>query len=260
VNGTEQITGTLADGGRSAALVANRTQPRSPYNPAGRWPGRYTIDLSSLLSQPDLTVPSGAGLGTVTADTNGNARFIVTLADGTKFVSAGAISRDGVFPLYQALYGGKGSVFSPLSFTNEGFSVIVGTANWSKPARPLDRLYPSGFVNSIGVFGLEYSRTVTTNALAAGVASVSFSALPTPDATHLLTWNRSTRLTNSAGVALTLNPVSGLWTGVYPETTSRQRLTFQTTLQPTVGAFLGRGFLIQSNISGLVTFTVTPVP
>ncbi len=258
VNGTERLTGTLAEGERAASLVAHRTQPRSPNNPAGRWPGKYTMDLGSLLAQPDLAVPSGTGLASVTADTNGNARFAVTLADGTKFLAAGAISKEGGFPLYQALYGGRGFIFSPLSFTNDGAPRILGTANWSKPARPLDRRYRSGFVNALAAQGSLFARTEITNVLAAGVASVSFSALPTPDTTNLVMWNRSTRLTNSSGLSLTLNPANGLWTGVYLEPASRQRLTLQTTLQPTVSAFLGKGFLIQSNVSGLVTFTVAP--
>lgn len=66
-------------------------------------------------------------------------------------------------------------------------------------------------------------------------------------------------MTNSAGFSVTLNLANGLWTGVYPEPLSRQRLTFQTTLQPAVGGYLGNGFLIQSNVSGLVTFSVAPL-
>lgn len=258
VNGTEQIAGTLAEGARVASLTANRTQPRSPNNPAGRWPGKYTMDFASLLMQLNPAVPWGAGIGTVTVDTNGNARFAVTLGDGTKFAAAGAISKDGSFPLYQALYAGRGSIFSALWFFNDGAARIVGVADWKKPARPLDARFRSGFTNSLAAQGSLYSFTEVTNALAAGVASVSFGFLPTPDTTNAVVWNRATRLTNSTGLSLTLNPASGLWTGVYPEPTSRQRLPFQTTLRPAAVGYLGKGFLLQSNISGLVTFTVAP--
>lgn len=258
VNGTEQITGTLDDGLSVASLTANRTQPRSPGNPAGRWPGRYTVDLASLVAQPDLTVPGGAGVATVTANTNGTAVWAVTLPDGTKVAAPGALSKDGAFPFYAALYGGKGSIFSPMTFTNDGAARIFGLANWSKPSRPLDARYRGGFTNVLDAHGSLYSRTEVTNALAAGAASVAIHFLPTPDSTNFVTWNRATRLTNSAGFSVTLNPANGLWTGVYPEPVSRQRLPFQATLQPAAGGLLGKGFLVQSNVSGLVIFTVAP--
>jgi hypothetical protein len=216
------------------------------------------MDFAGVLPPTNSTVPAGAGVGSVTADTNGNARFTIALADGTKLVAAGAISKDGSFPLYQALYGGGGSIFSSLSFTNDGASRIAGVAAWNKPARPLDARYRGGFTKAIEARGSIYSRTEVTNALAAGAASVRFNFLPTPETTNVVTWNHVARLTNSAGLSLTLSPASGLWSGVYFEPTSRQRLPFQTTLQPAVGGFLGNGFLIQSNVSGLVTFTVAP--
>jgi hypothetical protein len=53
-------------------------------------------------------------------------------------------------------------------------------------------------------------------------------------------------------MSLTLAPATGLWTGVYPEPASGRRLPFRTTLQPAPGGYLGAGFLIQSNVSGVV--------
>jgi hypothetical protein len=37
-------------------------------------------------------------------------------------------------------------------------------------------------------------------------------------------------------------------------------LPFKTTLQPGLGLFFGEGYVIQSNISGVVNFRLAPVP
>ncbi len=251
-SGTEQITGAIADVERVAVLAANRTQPRSAANPAGRFPGRYTM---SLAPQPGTVGPAGAGLAAVTANTNGSARFAGFLADGTPFASSGAISKEGFYPLYQPLYGGKGCIFSGLWLTNDPALPLLGLADWIKPTRPTDRIYPGGFTNRLEARGTSYTLSEVTNALASAVsATVQISGLPTPDTTSVMVWNRAARLTNSAGMSLALAPATGLWSGVYPEPVSGRRLPFKTTLQPALGGLLGAGFLIQSNISGAVNF------
>ncbi|MEY2407340.1 MAG: Divergent InlB B-repeat domain [Verrucomicrobiota bacterium] len=255
-NGTEKITGTVAEGERVAWLDANRTQPRSASNPAGRFPGKYTL---SILPEPASSGPAGAGVASVIADTNGNARLLGFLADGTPFSAVGSISMDGHFPLYQASYGGKGSISTWLLFTNGPVPSFSGTANWIKTARPADRMYPRGFTNVSSVNGSLYTVQQTTNALSsAGSATVEILGLPTPDTTNVVIWNRATRMTNAAGMTLTLAPATGLWSGVYPEPATHRKLPFKTTLQPGPGGQMGAGFIIQSNRSGLVNFILTP--
>lgn len=257
-NGTERITGTLAEGERVAVLVANRTQPRGPGNPAGRFPGRYTMALAPL---PGMAGPAGAGVASVTTDTNGNARFSGYLADGSAWAASGPISKDGFFPLYQVLYGGKGSVFSPLQFTNDPELMCSGDVSWIKPTRPADRLYAGGFTNVLNASGAIYTRDALTNALAATpTAGVQIVGLPTPGTSSAVLWNRATRMTNNLGMSLTLSSATGLWIGIYPEPQSGRRLPFKTTLQPGPGMFFGAGYVVQSNISGLVNFTLAPVP
>jgi hypothetical protein len=250
-NGTERITGPIAEGERVAELIANRTQPKSATNPAALYAGKYTI---SFMPEAGVIGPAGASLAAISADTNGNLKLSGFLADGTKLTANGAVSKDGLFPLQQPLYSGKGSVFSWLMFTNAPYADLVPIVNWTKPTRPADKRNPGGFTNLLTGLGTRYSLSELTNDLAAmPTSALAVGALPTPDTTNALAWNPTQRrMTNSAGITVTLNPATGLWDGIYPESMSRQRLPFKTTLHKFADQYVGFGYIIQSNITGKV--------
>src|SRR5262249_52931025 len=152
------------------------------------------------------------------------------LADGTKLAAKGAVSKDGLFPLQQSLYGGKGSVISWLIFTNDPGTNLAALANWTKPTQPGATRYAGGFTNRLEGFGTRYSLSQVTNDLAAMSSNAVFVvALPTPDTTNSVSWSTALRrMTNAAGMKVTLNAATGLWDGVYPESVSRQKLPFKT--------------------------------
>jgi len=256
-NGTERITGQLAEGSRIAELIANRTQPKSATNPAALYAGKYTM---YFLPEAGAAGPAGAGLAAISADTNGNLKLSGFLADRTTLAAKGAVSKDGLFPLQQTLYGNKGSVISWLMFTTAVDLDLFASVNWTKPPRPTDRRYPGGFTNTLGGVGNRYSFGELTNALATlGSSAVIVSALPTPGTTNGVAWNPTQRrMTNAAGLTLTLNAATGLWDGIYPEPMSRQRLAFKTTLQKLSNYYIGTGYVIQSNITGNVVFEHSP--
>ncbi|HEU0009425.1 MAG TPA: hypothetical protein VFT34_06385, partial [Verrucomicrobiae bacterium] len=256
-NGTERITGPIAEGGRVAELIANRTQPRSATNPAAPYAGKYTL---SFVPEAGVPGPAGASLAAISADTNGNLKLSGFLADGTKLAAKGAVSKDGLFPLQQPLYSSKGSVQSWLMFTNDPGTNLVALANWTKPMRPADKRYPGGFTNLLDGFGTRYSLLELTNALSAMPSNaIAVGALPTADTTNAVFWSPTQRrMTNAAGMTVTLNAATGLWDGVYPESVSRQRLPFKSTLQKLADRYVGLGYIIQSNITGTVVFG--PVP
>ena len=256
-NGTERITGQIAEGSRVAELLANRTQPKSATNPAAPYAGKYTI---SFTPQGGALGPAGASLAAVGADTNGNLKLSGFLADGTKLAAKGAVSKDGLFPLQQTLYSSKGSVVSWLMFTNAPDLDLAALAKWTKPARPTDKRYSEGFTNSLGGIGNRYSFSELTNALATLTSNaVIVTALPTPDTTNAVAWNPTQRrMTNALGLTVTLNAATGLWDGIYPEPVRRQRLAFKTTLQKLADYYIGTGYVIQSNITGNVVFGHVP--
>ncbi|MGH8247467.1 MAG: InlB B-repeat-containing protein, partial [Gammaproteobacteria bacterium] len=256
-NGTERITGPIAEGDRIVELLANRTQPRSATNPAAPYAGKYSL---SFVPETGVPGPAGASLAAISADTNGNLKLSGFLADGTKLTAKGAVSKDGLFPLQQPLYSSKGSILSWLIFTNTPGTNLVALANWTKPTRPADNRYPGGFTNLLAGFGVRYSLSELTNDLAAmPLNAVAVGALPTPDTTNAVVWSSTLRrMTNAVGMTVTLNAATGLWDGIYPESVSRQRLPFKTTLHKLADHYLGLGHIIQSNITGTVVFG--PVP
>jgi hypothetical protein len=255
--GTERITGPIAEGNRVAELLASRAQPKSATNPAAPYAGKYTI---SFVPGSGLPGPTGASLAAFNSDTNGNLKLSGFLADGTKLSAKGAVSKDGLFPLQQTLYSSKGSILSWLMFTNTPGTNWVALANWTKPARPTDRRYSAGFTNSLAGFGTRYTFNELTNDLAAMPSSaVAVGALPTPASTNAVAWNSAQRrMTNATGLTVTLNAATGLWDGIYPESSSRQRLPFKTTLHKFADQYVGFGYIIQSNITGTVGFGAAP--
>ena len=83
----------------------------------------------------DETSPStGDGYGRVTVDGRGNVRVNGVMADGSTFSQGTLISRDGRWPFYAPLNGGKGLVVGWLTFENTATSSLDGTVHWVHPA------------------------------------------------------------------------------------------------------------------------------
>ncbi|MFM1767882.1 MAG: Glucodextranase, domain [Verrucomicrobiota bacterium] len=260
-NGTQQITGEIAEDGSGvpAEVVADRIQPLSANNPAGRFAGQYTLTWPPVAGAG----PLGAGVASAKTDTNGRARVTGFLADGAPFTAVGWLSKDGVFPVYQALYGNKGSLHVPLQFTNHPAAelMVSGTATWTRLPRPSDKAYRDGFRQELQARGSLYSAPALTGALAgAGSLQAALYGLPTPAATNLVGWDGTSRLTNGVGWALSLSPGTGLWTGQYRDPGTGRTLPFRAALRLPPGGLTGEGYLIQSNLSGRVTLSPVPAP
>jgi hypothetical protein len=205
--------------------------------------------------------PLGAGIAYATTDTNGRARVSGFVADGAPFTAVGWLSKDGTFPLYQALYGNKGSLFCPLRFTNNPAAelAVSGTATWTRLPKPSDKAYPQGFRQTLDARGSRYSPSAMTGALAAaGPLEAAVFGLPTPATTNLVRWNGTVRLTNSPAISLSLAPGTGLWSGQYRDPATGRTLPFRATLRLPPSGLTGEGYILQSNLSGRVL--LTPVP
>jgi outer membrane protein assembly factor BamB len=151
---SDQMTGEVSDGTFKAALLADR----SPYD-AKTQPsplaGRYTLILPGGTNA--LTSPAGDGFGTVIIDAAGNLKLNGELADGTPIAQEASVSRDGLWPLYASLYGGKGLLIGWLKFNPSGANDIVGTVTWIKPGMSGEKYYPQGFVATFSALGSVYT-------------------------------------------------------------------------------------------------------
>lgn len=133
----QQLRGWISNavsGGWVADFQADRATFDTRTNPATQYAGRYTIVIPGATNE-DGTVWLGDGYLTLTVDLGGKVTCNGSLADGTSIGPVSApLSAAGNIPLFVPLYGGKGSVWSWLSFdTNQPASGLGGWLSWIKP-------------------------------------------------------------------------------------------------------------------------------
>lgn len=153
-----QLGGRISGENWTADLTARRAV-YSKANPAPQ-AGRYTLAIAGGANA--ATEPGGYGFASLRVDAAGNLSFSGMLGDGTKVTQSTSLTQEGEWPLYLALYSGKGSLLGWLTFTN-GLADrdLTGVVSWFKAAQPSARLYPSGFAmfNQLEVVGSAYSFT-----------------------------------------------------------------------------------------------------
>lgn len=201
------VNGTVSDG-TFVAQLNGFEEVFSGQNPATGYAGRYTVIIPGV-TNPAMG-PAGTGYGTVTVAANGNITFAGSLADGTSFSEASALSQNGVWPLYISLYSGKGSFWSWLYFTN-GMIFSEPYASW---------INPKGFTNQqVLLTGGAYNPgaqplLMLTN----GQVFLEGGGLPSA-LTNQITLGADNKITvtgaNTNGLALSLTKTNGVVSGSF---------------------------------------------
>ena len=158
-----KLAGTLVEHSAPfAAIDADRagyTARRNPVAPLLNVPaevlGKYTVIFPAKLA-PNQGLdashfPQGDGIGRLTVRTNGIARLAGKLADGTPVVFANALSKTNAWPLYVALYRGKGSITGRSMFRDTAtVSDLDGLElDWFRPANARAAHYQDGWPGGI---------------------------------------------------------------------------------------------------------------
>ncbi len=169
------------------------------------------------------------------------------LADGTRVSQNGAVSKQGIWPLYGVVYGGKGALMSWIQFTtNQPDSDLSGDLIWIKPGGLRGAWYPGGFTNAASAMGSRYHAISRARVLEWINGSMSFRSggLSAPFTKPI--WPEMT----SHRLALTINPANGVFTGkaVNPET--GRSFSFQGVLLDKGN--IGAGFFLSPAQSGEV--------
>jgi hypothetical protein len=259
--GTNLITGTVSDSHWVAPLTAyrsvfNTTNNRAPYM------GKYTLTVPGSTND-DGTFPFGLGYGAVTVDAAGNVVLSGSLADGTPVSQSTTVSQNGWWPLYSWLYGGKGSVFSWVSFVTN--APPSGQFSWIKPALPVasTKFYPQGFTNLVMAEVAHY--VAPTNAttrvidLTNGVLSFEGGNLLAPFSNNVvLTANNLVTNAPSSTNKLTfsLTVASGVFSGTVAVPGTRTTNTFKGTMNQEEEE--GYGYFLGTNRSGRVLLRPSP--
>jgi hypothetical protein len=147
-SGSDQLFGRVIDPENqwSADLHGDRAPVYTGTNPSP-YQGHYTL----LFTHRDLATSLGASFGTVQVSRRGRITWSGRLADHTPVTQSVPLSKDGQWPLYVGLYGGKGSLLSWVTFHTNPAPSMSGVVSWIKPTLtptviPQDSSNPSGVV------------------------------------------------------------------------------------------------------------------
>ncbi len=213
------LTGAVSVDGTTLATFAAR---RAPYSNSvlaeAALAGRFNL-ISSL-----PTAPYGHAYLIALTARNGVASISGRLPDGISITWSGALETDGSLPMFVRLYGNGGSLSGTVTIDSSSHSVPGSSVKWVRPASYSDKQFPAGFTQDMLVAGVAYSAPLAGTRVM-NLASSTFNAKAawTPDALTLptevtFTVNANNSLlvpANPQGLALTLSPATGLWTGSF---------------------------------------------
>jgi hypothetical protein len=223
-----QVNGTITDGSWLASMQGVRAADLPALAP-----GKYTMAFAG--HGDGSSSPGGDGIGQVTLATNGTLTLSGTLSDNTAVAQSIKIGRNGQWPLYLPLYGGRGSMLGWINFTNEPASQFSGAISWIK-TNAYGGYCTNGFTNEVSAIG----------------SALSLAASPLLNLTNGIVILDGANLTNSFTNTFTLSS-----NGLISITTTNNHLTL--TLNKTNGNLSGsfinpvtrlaspvRGVLLQS--------------
>ena len=261
-NGSEEVMGRVIDetAGWTATLLGDRT-PVHPGTETSPYRGRYTLILEPSAGSQPLT---GISYGTVVIGTKGKLVFLGNLADGTVVAQTASVSRDGAWPLYAALYGGRGSLLGWIVVnTNPSPAVsLSGDVSWIKPGLPAARFYRAGFTNTLALEGSLYQSPDAGKVLQIDMGTVRVGGGNLSEShTNRVTLganNKVTNLTTNQPLVLNLNLPTGLFNGSMTVTDggARKKLLFKGALLQRQN--FGAGFFPGVDQTGAVWFEAVP--
>ncbi len=150
----QSVSGIVNDGQNVAALRGYQS-----LRQAGNFQGQYTMVIFGEAG-PKVG-PFGNSFGRISVDSAGNLLLMGNLADGTTVSHSSAISKNGFWPLYVSLYGGKGSIWAWNCISNDSIATL-NPGSWLSVSNAVKTaLYRSGFTNLD--MTLAGSRYVATN-------------------------------------------------------------------------------------------------
>ncbi len=210
---SDKITGTVSNGTFTANLSGDRVVFDGRQHQAPQ-AGRYTMSIAG--SSDSASAPGGDSVGSVMVNKSGRVRLTGSLADGTRLSQSAVVSKDGNWPIYVPLYGGKGSILSWITFATNDTTDLGGDVVWIKPAVPSAKLYPDGFTLSTSAQGSTYQPGSGGAVLSSANAELVLNGgdLGGP-VTNSITIGSHNRVTTSSGNKLTLTfaPGTGLFQG-----------------------------------------------
>ncbi|MDB6072461.1 MAG: hypothetical protein JWO89_101 [Verrucomicrobiaceae bacterium] len=215
------ITGSLSLTGNNLATF---TATRSPWSAAKlasiALAGRFHVKIAAA------TAPIGDNYTVVTTARSGTATAAFAMADGSVVTWSGVMGANGQLPAFGLLYGGKGSVSSPMTVNGADRTINATTAIWVRPSSFTDKQFPAGFqYNGLTASGQAYAAPVPATVRVMSLlgaspnATVSWSGDGVNPALSLGFTVKTSNLlsvpTTTDALHLGLTASTGLWTGSF---------------------------------------------
>jgi len=203
--------------------------------------------------------PGGDGFGLVLVAPNGKLSFTGTLGDGTPASQSVPLSKDGFWPWYVAMLGGKASLMSwtALNTNPSPTPSLTGMLHCFKPPLATSKYYSNGFEFQTPVEGSAYQPPGTNFVLQlapfgevdfrGGNLSGSFTNIVT-----LGPYNHVLNLTPNQPLTLTISLPTGRMEGSVTLTNAGQRVTRSFKGAVLQRQNFGSGFFLGTNQSGRV--------
>jgi len=250
------VSGTVSDGSWTASYLGDRSLWNNTNNP---YQGRYSIVLPGQVGDPGS--PPGHGYGAVQIDRAGNIILNGRSGDGQVLSQAVPVSPSGEWPLYAALYTGRGSILSWLTFTNDVIAPLRGLLSWVKYPSTATAFYRIGFSNELAVIGSRYDGSTSNRVIRMDYGQVvaTDGNLATPVVNMVrLSPNNTITTDSESGFKMTLNRTNGTFSGSF-------RLPGSTTTRNFYGSLLqnrdvGFGYFLGTNQSGGIRFVPVGSP
>ena len=238
----QSVSGTVSNDTFTAELNGDR-DVFSGSQKATNFEGQYTLVVPGTTNTN--AGPFGVGYGTVKVTALGTITLGGSLADGTAVNQSSVVSKDGLWPLYVSLYGGKGSLWGWIYFTNNTITNAVALS-WINETNTSKRaVYRSGFTNQDATLMGELY--VSTNTLPGDLTST----LEGGDLPFAIVVTNLSENTNK--LTLKTNKTTGVISGSFanPAAPEQKIMVNGVVLQSQTNA---QGYFLGTNQSG--TFTL----
>lgn len=261
--GTDRITGTVSDGTVVSSLSADQALPTTAQHDAF---GRYTVSLPPNPEDSGAEYPQGSGYAIMTVNKYGTASLSGALSDGKTFTYSSSVSKFGELPVYLSLLSGAGSLMGEISIAEDG--TVSGTLRWTKPARPVDKFFPEGFVTDLPVEGASYVApaagtpalevSLTDNNSALYLADGNLEGVTLQNAT--LSAKNSVVIKNPTlpSMSFTITPSTGKVTGSFKHPVTKTTARIYGVIRQDRNA--ATGFFLGQNESGVAIFAPSDSP
>ena len=256
VNSTDQITGSVSDGGFTSEVLADR----QVFSAKARCPlaGTFTVVLEPP-EGTDPSLPEGFGYGTLTVTPTGLGRVSGVLADGTKINVSVPLSKHGTWPLYQVLYKNQGACIGWVTFGTN--SSVGATVDWFRPPLPASPFFLAGFTTNVTLLGEKYVSPTNggpsvagTNVVMLGGGNLVSSIVETvlvSDVGSVAVFSP-----NAENLQMKIRTTTGQFSGSFTHPVLGKTVTFNGLVLQLDGT--GAGYFLGNSASGFVVFEPTP--